>query len=312
MDKRKLIGGVLVFVSILIALTNILSVKITGGFLGVNIKSSLLTILTFVFFFGGIFIMGSLDEKVSNWVKAAAIASTIGLVALPAITSIKEKRSSIPEKNIEVENTINVVSPYSTIQGRFERTYRWDKILDEVEGKYEIPKGILKGLAMQESYGDPLRLNVGKNGTGDGGAGLFMFQPRTARAYGLKVYGSSNKSSADTIHGIQLKKLVQKYNYDYGKLAEIDERFDVRKSAEATAKYLKDDFKRYGSWDRALSAYNQGKPAPKASETKHVKAVNNYKDYYNERDKMDHNYSSQNAIKKVDSKKKTREKRVRR
>ncbi len=312
MDKRRLLGMAFVLISMILSITNILSVKITGGVLGVNVESSLLTILTFVFFFGGIFILGSLDEKVSNWVKAAAIAGTIGLVGLPVITSIKEKRSSVPEKNVEVENTVKVVSPYSTTQGRFERTYRWDKILDEVEEKYEIPKGILKGLAMQESYGDPLRLNVGKNGTGDGGAGLFMFQPRTARAYGLKVYGNSNKSSADTIHGIQLKELVKKYNYDYGKLAEIDERFDVRKSAEATAKYLRDDFKRYKSWDKALSAYNQGKPAPNAGETKHVMAVNNYKEYYNERDKTDNNYASQNAVKKVDSKKKTREKRVRR
>ena len=30
------------------------------------------------------------------------------------------------------------------------------------------------------------------------------------------------------------------------------------------------------SWDKALSAYNQGRPAPNASETKHVKAVNEY------------------------------------
>lgn len=312
MDKIKSLGIAFVLISIILSVTNVLSVKITGGVLGVDVDSSLLTILAFIFFFGGIFIMGSLEKKVSNWVKAAAIAGTIGLVGLPVITSIKEKRSSVPEKNVEVEETIKVVSPYSTTQGRFERTYRWDKILDEVEDKYEIPKGILKGLAMQESYGDPLRLNVSKNGTGDGGAGLFMFQPRTARAYGLKVYGNSNKSSADTIHGIQLKELVKKYNYDYGKLAEIDERFDVRKSAEATAKYLKDDFKRYNSWDKALSAYNQGKPAPKAEETKHVKAVNSYKDYYNERDKIDNNYDSQNAVKKVDSKKKTREKRVRR
>jgi hypothetical protein len=308
MDKRRLIGMALVLISMILSLTNILAVKITGGFLGVNVESSFLTVLTFVFFFVGIFILGSLDEKVSNWVKAAAIAGTIGLVGLPAITSIKEKRSSASEKNVDIENTVKVISPYSTTQGRFERTYRWDKVLDEIEGRYELPRGILKGLAMRESYGDPLRLNKGN----DGGAGLFMFQPRTAKAYGLKVHGNSDRSSADTTHGAELKDLVEFYNHDYGKLAEIDERFDIKKSAEAAAKYLREDYTRYGSWDKALSAYNQGKPAPNASETKHVKAVNEYTEYYNQRDKMDHNRSSQNVGKKVNSKKKTREKRVRR
>ena len=95
---------------------------------------------------------------------------------------------------------------------------------------------------MRESYGDPLRLNESR----DGGAGLFMFQPRTAKHYGLKIHGTSERSSADRGHGEDLHKLVEENNYDYSKLAVIDERFDVKKSAEAAARYLKDDYKKYG------------------------------------------------------------------
>ena len=289
MNKMKILGLIFVFLSMILSLANIFSVKITGAIIGIGVKSSLITIFTLVFLFLGIFFLGNLEKKVSNWVKAAAIAGSIGLIAAPAYHARKDKLKKRTKENVEINKEVKVVSPYMTTQGRFERTYRWDKILDEIEDKYELPRGILKGLVMRESYGDPLRLNA----MGDGGAGLFMFQPRTAKAYGLKVHGTSDRSSADKAHGAELKELVKKHNYDYGKLAVIDERFDVRKSAEAAAKYLRDDFKRYGSWDKALSAYNQGKPAPNASETKHVKAVREYQAYYNERDKKDHKYSTQ-------------------
>src|SRR3989344_4726976 len=92
-----------------------------------------------------------------------------------------------------------------TTEGKFERTYRWDKILDEIEEKHQIEKGLLKALGMRESYGDPLRLNE----SGDGGAGLFMFQPGTAEYCGLQVYGNSNKMGVDKSHGKELKKLIK-------------------------------------------------------------------------------------------------------
>ncbi len=297
----KALGLIFVFISMILSLANILSIKITGAIIGVSVKSSLITIFTLVFLFLGIFFLGNLERKVSNWIKAAAIAGSIGIIAAPAYHARKEKLNKRIEESVETNKEVKVVSPYMTTQGRFERTYRWDKILDEIEDKYDLPRGILKGLAMQESYGDPLRLNESK----DGGAGLFMFQPRTAKHYGLKVYGNSNRSSADKNHGKELKELVREYNSDYQELAEIDERFDVRKSAEAAAKYLKEDFNRYGSWDKALSAYNQGKPAPNASETKHVKSVKHYQTYYNERDKKDYKYSAQ----KTDTKSKAKRQR---
>ncbi len=295
MPIKKVLGGILMVISMFLSLENIFSSKITGAAIGSDLESSVFAVLTLMFFVMGLIFMSNLEKRTSNWVKAAAIAGSVAVVGIPAYNSRNEKINKRIENVLEDEEKVRVVSPAVTMQGKFERTYRWDRILDEIEEKYGLPYGILKGLAMRESYGDPLRLNE----SNDGGAGLFMFQPRTAKHYGLKVYGNSDRSSADKDHGEDLRKLVEKYNYDYEKLAEIDERFDVRKSAEAAAKYLKEDFKRYGSWDKALSAYNQGKPAPNASETHHVKAVNAYTEYYNQRDRKDDKYYA-----KIDSVKK--------
>jgi hypothetical protein len=271
MNKYEIIGVVLLGFSMLLSLTNIFSVKITGAFIGVNIGSSFLTILTFVFFLGGlgVLFLNSLEKKILVGLISAGI--TVG--------GINYKIRSDREK--QYLSDIKITAPYFTELGKFQRTYRWDGVLDKTEEKYKLPKGILKGLVMRESYGDPLRLNEGK----DGGAGLFMFQPRTAKAYGLKVFGTSDRSSADYKHGAELKKLIAKNKNDYGKMAKIDERFDIRKSAEAAARYLTEDYKRYGTWDKALSAYNQGTPAPSPEKTKHVKNVREYQKYYNKRDK---------------------------
>ncbi len=293
------LGGVFVIMSAFLSAGNLISANITGAAIGSATESSFIFVLALMFFMMGLIFMSNLEKKTSKWVKAAAIAGTVGVLGTPVYFAAKEKSSGKIEDYIGISDKVEVTSHYKTTQGKFERTYRWDRILDEIEEKHKIPQGVLKGLAMRESYGDPLRLNE----SNDGGAGLFMFQPRTARHYGLKVYGNSNKSGADKKHGHELKELVKENNYDYGKLTQIDERFDVKKAAEAAAKYLKEDYKKYGSWDKALSAYNQGRPAPNASETKHVKAINSYTEYYNQRDAKDKAYYAKlDSLKKSQSK----------
>ena len=131
---------------------------------------------------------------------------------------------------------------------------------------------------MREGNGDPLRLNS----SGDGGAGLYQFQPGTAKYCGLDIYGNSNRMGVARSHGKELKKLVKKYKNDYGKLAKIDERFDVYKSSESAAKFLKQLYNKNDySWDKALSAYNRGTPAKNSSSTVHVKSIREYQKYYN-------------------------------
>src|SRR3989338_5590536 len=203
-----------------------------------------------------------------------------GLVLAGGMYGIYNLKNSSKEEQKDKRIVVPITSSDWTTKGKFERTYRWDKILDEKEEKYKIEKGLLKALAMRESYGDPLRLNE----SGDGGAGLFMFQPGTAKYCGLDVYGNSDKMAVDKSHGKELRKLIKENKNNYGKMAKIDERFDVYKSSDAAAKFLKRLYNKHNSWDKALSAYNRGQPARNSSQTSHVKFIRQYQDYYNHRD----------------------------
>lgn len=194
-------------------------------------------------------------------------------------TDTLEKKTSLASSSSEIkadESTeIGNSNKYST-KGRYLRTHRWDKINRVVEQKYGIEEGLLSGLQMRESFGNPLELNSGE----DGGAGLMMFQPGTAKGYGLKVHDNAGATGRDRNHGRKLKQLVEENNYDYEALASIDERFDVLKSADAAGRYLRELYDKYGSWDSALSAYNRGHPATNPKSTRHVKTTREYQRYY--------------------------------
>lgn len=163
-----------------------------------------------------------------------------------------------------------------TEQGRFLRAYRWHNIFTKLEREYPIEPGLLAGLAMRESYGNPLELNE----SGDGGAGLFMFQPGTAKQFGLKTYGNSNASGRDRNHGLKLARLVQDEGWNYERLSRMDERFDVEKSGEAATQFLVQLHEKYGSWDKALSGYNRGTPHPNPELTDHVIMTRRYQKFY--------------------------------
>ncbi|MFA5953503.1 MAG: transglycosylase SLT domain-containing protein [Candidatus Pacearchaeota archaeon] len=218
-----------------------------------------------------------LEKKFLNFAKKIFLFGIINYFNLSCQTQIFHEENNSKENEKE---TFQINSPWYSNERIFERVYFFDDFFDKKEKDYGIPKGLLKGLAMQESLGNPLSVSY------DGGVGEFMLQPGTARKYGLKVYGNSNKTGADTTHAKEMKKLLKKYNYDYSKLIKIDERFDIKKSSDVAARCLIDLHKGKGhnSWNKALSAYNQGTPAFYASRTKHVKKIREYQEYYNERD----------------------------
>ena len=154
---------------------------------------------------------------------------------------------------------------------------RFKNLIRTQERKYNMPRGLLAGLMIQESCGNPLQLSS----FGDGGAGLFQFQPGTARAYNLKVHGNSFATGRDVNHHQELKILIRNTNNDINKLIKFDERFDPEKATKAAASYLNDLRRTYGSWTRAVSAYNAGRPVQNYRSSSHVRGVEKFQRMYN-------------------------------
>lgn len=211
---------------------------------------------------------------------------------------------AVPNVHADVSNKISGLEKITrnSIKGKALRTYRWDNILTKAEQKYKIPAGLLKGLVMRESRGDPLALNDSL----DGGAGLYQFQPGVARSYGLKVLDDCRSTSADYAHGKKLRKFLRSVHYNYDRARAVDERFDVIKSTDAAARFLKRLYKRHGSWAKALSAYNRGRPARNPFRTRHVRGVYASRNYYLKHVKGKHSVMKKRAEQKRPKKYKQR------
>lgn len=91
-----------------------------------------------------------------------------------------------------------------------------------IEGQYQLPKGLLSAINMQESRGNANAIGpMTKYGQAKGG---FQFLDGTAKRFGL--IGSAV--------------------------------FDTGKSAEAAAKYFQSLYQKFGTWEKAISAYHAG------------------------------------------------------
>jgi len=245
---------------------------------------------------------GKIKGKSKPWIQGAALGVYMALAGAAGynvgsniskdFSSSQEKviPAPTPKPNYDLANyrpdfSKKITAPRESTKGKFERTNRFDELIDKVEGKYGIQKGVLAALAMREGYGNPLQLNS----SNDGGAGMIQMQPGMARHYGLKTFGKSKRLGRDRIHGKKLKKLLDNINYDYGKAAKYDERFDVVKNVDAAGRMMRDLYKVYKNWDKAISAYNVGqkKFSKVPTKTSHVKHVREFQKYYNARDSVD-------------------------
>jgi soluble lytic murein transglycosylase-like protein len=92
----------------------------------------------------------------------------------------------------------------------------------DLESQYKLPQGLLSAINMQESRGKADALGpMTKYGQAKGG---FQFLDGTAKRFGLIG----------------------------------NEVFNTGKSAEAAAKYFSILFEKFGSWEKAISAYHAG------------------------------------------------------
>lgn len=203
------------------------------------------------------------------------------------IESIKTSVSALYDPDEFRDLTCGRGTPYSQV---LKNAVRFKDLINEHEIKYGMPRGLLAGLMIQESCGNPLQLNS----SGDGGAGLFQFQPGTARERGLLVYGNSNATGRDPAHHRELERMLRAYNNDINELRVVDERFDPEKATKAAASYLNDLRKRHGTWERAVSAYNAGRPVRNYSSSPHVRGVKKFQNMFNNH--LSSNYYSSSQL----------------
>ncbi len=113
---------------------------------------------------------------------------------------------------------------------------RWLPVIEPILAEHGVPNDF-KYLCIAESA---LQNKVSPVGA----AGFWQFMPYTAPEFGLEI----NK--------------------------EVDERYNVQKSTEAAAKYLKSAYKRFGSWTAAAASYNMGQGG--LSKQQRLQGTNDY------------------------------------
>ncbi|GBD86431.1 membrane-bound lytic murein transglycosylase D precursor [bacterium BMS3Abin03] len=131
----------------------------------------------------------------------------------------------VPLENFDVKERIDrefIVNTYfhsATILA-FKRANRWFPVIEPILKKNNIPDDF-KYLCIAES-------NLENVVSPAGATGFWQFMKDAGKKYGLEIN------------------------------SQIDERYNVEKSTEAACKYLKDAYKKFGSWMTAAGSFNMG------------------------------------------------------
>lgn len=138
---------------------------------------------------------------------------------------------------LEREITVTMFMQSRTLR-TLRMTTRYFPVIEPIMKKYGIPEDF-KYLCMAESNLDPNTVSP------VGASGLWQLMKSAAKDYGVETGDN------------------------------VDLRFHVEQSTEAACKYLRDAYKRYGSWTMAAASYNAGL----AGVSKRI-AIQGVKSYY--------------------------------
>lgn len=167
-----------------------------------------------------------LPTKVEN-LKKDYYTKTVNETDEPVFTiaQLEFANENLPEGDDQVAHKMKrTLASFSYQNLRTDRLHlkaaKWFPVVEPILAKYGIPDDF-KYLALVESG---LKGGVSPKGA----AGYWQFMPATARIYGLKVN------------------------------SKVDERYDLRKSTIAAAKYIRYLHGKFGNWALAAAAYNVG------------------------------------------------------
>ena len=185
-------------------------------------------------------------------------------ISVALASEITEEDSRIgyePLVEFEVYKAAKLAPKNSEI-GRIQRTLPWEPLYRAIEELEfgEISQNTLAGMIMEESYGDLFQLNS-KN---DGGMGLVHTQRKTAKDLGRKVFGvepdstTSNRGKlySDTIHGKELKQMLEDCNYDPGCVQEKDDRGNPILNLIDATRIVNEGRRKYGNYSAGVQYFN--------------------------------------------------------
>lgn len=171
----------------------------------------------------GIFIGGTTSRNEDAYFKLATSNSTVP-VPLPKSMEVFGEQIPMDDPIVKESLTRELYSNtywHSNTLLMLKRRTRWEASIRTLLREEGVPEDLVYLMAAESAF-QPTALSP------SGAAGLWQFMPATGKEYGLQVDG------------------------------QIDERYHLKKSTLAAAKYLKSAYEKTGSWFLAAASYNMG------------------------------------------------------
>lgn len=144
----------------------------------------------------------------------------------------RARTGATPFENPKYDNE-GIPQLLSRTKAKFAYASRFRPITDAVERRYNLPRGLLVAMIMQESTG----LEYVPNLSHDGGAGLIHMQNSTAHEFGLRVSGNPGKT-VDRENGTELLAFIKRVEEDPVSCAQKDDRLNALLNIDAAGRMI--------------------------------------------------------------------------